>query len=394
MKKCFILLCALLSVAVEGQCQVAGRNGKPSPVKFEYDANLHFYFDNREFAYSDDRITPSMTDNAIMLTPAVGFSVDQGLKANHRVMLGVDLLRNMGSGQTTNLFREITIYYDAHVNLKKGRFEGLAGVFPRRFMEGDYSESFYSDSLKFHDPNLDGILLKYRSDRFYAELGCDWMGQAGRERKERFEVYTAGRWNAVRWFALGWSGSIYHYAGSELAPGVVDNHKFNPYVLFDCACFTGMQELSLKAGPVITYQWDRSRDEHPVGPMGGEAVLKLRNWNFCVENTAYFGDNLLYYYQGKDLGGNKYGNNLYRGLPFYTGFYDRVVVSWNPRITDWCRLNLSARMHFAKSGFLGWQQVLSLTFNLDALRHHTYRSGVAASAEKREGFRWGDLINM
>lgn len=396
MKRISILIAAFC-LAFPSFCgaQIMVREKKTSPVRFEYDVDMLFHFDNREFAYSKDVITPSMTVNAIVLTPSVGFSVAQGQNASHRLMAGIDLVREMGSGQKYDVFREITVYYDAHVNLPKGRFEGIAGVFPRKYMEGEYSEAFYSDSLKFYDRNLDGVLLKYKSDRFYAELGCDWMGQAGHDRKERFEVFTAGRWDAAKWFALGWSASMYHYAGSEVAPGVVDNHKINPYLLVDASCFTGMQELSLKAGAMITYQWDRERDNGPHSPLGGEAVLTARNWNVCLKNTAYFGQNLLYYYNSRDLGGAKYGNDLYRGQPFYTGFYDRAEVSWNPRITDWCGLELSARMHFSRAGFLGWQQVLSLTFDLDALRNPTVRSGAVGSLPAvRRKFRIKDLFNL
>lgn len=384
----------LLSLPFCASAQLPHSDKKPSPVKFEYDVDFLFHFNNREFAYSDDRITPSMTINSVVLTPSVGLSVAQGQKANHSLMLGVDMVRDMGSGQQTNVFREMTIYYDAHVNLNKGVFEAVAGVFPRRYMEGDYSEAFYSDSLKFYDRNLDGLILKYRASRFYAELGCDWMGQFGHDRKERFEIFTAGRWDATSWFALGWSASMYHYAGSEVAPGVVDNHKVNPYVLFDLATFTGIQELSIKAGPMVTYQRDRERDRKPVFPTGGEAVVTLRNWNVYLQNTSYFGDNLLHYYNDYDLGGTKYGNNVYRGQPFYTGFYDRIDLGWNPRITDWFGLKLAARMHFSKEGFLGWQQVLSLTFDLDALRNPGCRSGVVVSKVPVRKFSIRDLFNL
>lgn len=342
---------------------------KNKPIKFEYDVDFKYYFDNREFAYSEDRITPSSTINSVVLTPSVGFSVFQGEKATHRLMLGLDMVRDMGSGQTTNLFREITIFYNAQVKLKKGVFEGIAGVYPRRFMDGDYSEAFYSDSLKFFDRNLDGVLLKYRSDRFFAELGCDWMGKAGYDRKERFEIFSAGCWNATDWMALGWTVSMYHYAGSETAPGVVDNHKLNPYLSFSATKYLKIQELSLKAGAILTYQRDRVREKKAHFPSGGEAVLTLRNWNVCLQNTTYFGKNLLLYYNGLDTGGRKYGNDLYRGQPFYSGFYNRLDISWSPNITDWLGLCAGIRMHYTKDGFMGWQQRFGINLNLDALRN-------------------------
>lgn len=346
-----------------------GREDRKTPVRFEYDVNFQYHFDNREFAYSEDRVTPSSTINSVILTPAVGFSVLQNENVSHRLMVGIDMARDMGSGQTTDLFREISIYYNANVKLKNGTFEGVAGVFPRLLIEGDYSEAFYSDSLKFFDRNIDGLLLKYRSSRFFAELCCDWMGKAGYDRKERFEIFSAGRWDATDWMALGWTLSMYHYAGSEVAPGVVDNHKFNPYLSFNFAKHLGIQELSLKAGPIITYQRDRVREKKTQFPTGGEAVLTLSNWNVCLQNTTYFGGNLLPYYNNFDTGGRKYGNNLYRGLPFYTGFYNRLDIFWTPDITDWLGLSMGIRMHYSREGFMGWQQKFGIRLNLDALRN-------------------------
>ena len=67
-------------------------------------------------------------------------------------------------------------------------------------------------------------------------------------------------------------------------------------------------------------------------------------------------------YHERDEAGVIYGNNLYPGLPFYTGFYDRVELSWEPQLAKFLTLRVAARAHFAKDGFLGWQQVVSLRF--------------------------------
>ena len=76
-----------------------------------------------------------------------------------------------------------------------------------------------------------------------------------------------------------------------------------------------------------------------------------------------------------DLGGNKYGHDLYFGQPFYTGFYDRVEFAWMPAITHYLDLRLAARAHFSGDGFLGWQQCFGLLFNLDAVRSRNFYPG-------------------
>ena len=371
----FILL--LLAAAVDAGAQRPQARGfynlaemaSRNRFAWEYDADFQFHFDNREFSRSQDAITPSMTVNTVVFAPTVGFSIQQNARVQHRLTAGVELAHDLGSQTWSDLPREMLLFYDAHVRTAKGMFEGLAGVFPRRYMEGSYSEAFYSDSLRFADRNLEGILLKWRSERFYAELGCDWMGQAGYDRKERFQVFSAGRWQAAWWVSLGWTGRFYHYAGSVVAPGVVDNHLLHPWVRLDFSSRTPWQELSLQAGPLVGYQRDRVRSAHHQTPVGGEVAATVRRWNVMLQNTAYFGQDLQPLWHDRDLGGAPYGHDLYFGSPFYTGFYDRLEAAWEPALTHYLSLRIAARAHFSSAGYLGCQQVLSLRLSLDAMRH-------------------------
>ena len=353
----------------------AGAQRLRSSASWDYDADFQYRFDNREFAASEDRPMPSMTVNAVVLTPAVGINVTQSARVHHRVRLGVEYAHAMGAADWDALAREVLVYYDGHVRTRGGTFEGLAGVFPRRYAEGSYSEAFWSDGFRFDDRNLEGMLLKWRSSRLQAELGCDWMGQKGYDRKERFQIFTAGAWRAARWLTLGWTGSLYHYAGSALAPGVVDNHLLEPWAKADFAGGTRWQELSLQAGALVSYQRDRVRTHDVLFPWGGELVVTARRWDVLLKNTCYLGDNLQPLYDGRDTAGNLYGENLYFGLPFYTGFYDRLEVSWEPEITRYVTLKVSARAHFGAAGCYGWQQQIGLVFDLDAFRNPTMASG-------------------
>ena len=89
------------------------------------------------------------------------------------------------------------------------------------------------------------------------------------------------------------------------------------------------------------------------------------------------------YYNNIDAGGNKYGNLLYRGEPFYRifpnkgdfkkiGVYDRLEIFYQPHISDYLDLKLSLFFHFVENNlgnisFAGSRQRLSLVFNLDKL---------------------------
>ena len=351
-------------------------------LQFDYDVDFQYLFDNREFSSAGDAYTSSMTINAARLTPSAGLRIEQNEKLTHRLMLGIDVMKNMGQGSTViapegenldnwQLFKEITLYYNARARLDKGEFEAYAGVFPRSASEGEYSKAFLSDSLRFYDNNLEGMLLIWRTPRLYSELGCDWMGQKGTSRRERFQIFSAGGYSATEWLRLGWSASIYHFAGSVLTPGVVDNALVNPYLRFDFSALTGMDALSLKGGALAGYQWDREFDEEVHIPWGFESVQTVQKKAFGLENTLYLGKNLMYYYDAAPY--VKYGSDLYRGSPFYRtegGWYDRAEIYFAPRISTFLTLRVSAVLHFAdERGFQGWQQRASLVFDLDALRH-------------------------
>jgi len=351
---------------------LSGRNR----FEWEYDADFLYIFDNREFAASNGAYTPSMTIHSVVFTPTAGFSIQQNRRVHHRVAAGIELAHDMGLRSWRELPREVILYYDAHMRARKGSFEGVAGVFPRRFLEGTYSEAFFSDSTKFCDRNLEGMLLKWRSDRFYAEMGLDWMGKVTGPQRERFQIMSAGQWDATPWLSLGWTGSFFHYAGSQVVRGVVDNHLLEPWVKADFSRRTRWQELSLQAGLMIGYQWDRLQKENHEYPAGCEIVLTARRYSFSLQNTCYFGDNLMPLYGRQDVSGVTFGHNLFLSHPFYRSpFYDLLECAWEPRISPYLNLRVAARIHFHDSGFVGWQQQLTLRLNLDALRNRDLPAG-------------------
>jgi len=351
--------------------ELAGRNR----FAWEYDADFRYIFDNREFARSQDALIPSGTLNTLVLSPTVGFSVQQSQRVHHRLAVGLELAHDMGSQTWAGLATEPVAYYDAHIRTRQGVFEGLAGIFPRRFMEGEYTEAFFSGMYRDTDRMVEGLLLKWRAQHFYSELGCDWMGQYGHDRRERFLISSLGRWDAAPWLALGWTAAFYHYACSELAPNVVDNHLLEPWLKLDASRRTPWQELSLRASLLAGYQRDRGYRDRSALPVGGDLILTARRWNIELQNETYFGDNLLPLRGLPDPAGRPYGPELYFRSPCYQGFYDRVQFAWMPQITHYLSLRLAMRAHFGREGYLGWQQQFSLRFSLDALRHRDIRAG-------------------
>ena len=81
-----------------------------SQVKFDYDVDFEMNFDNREFYRSS--FSESMTIFGARLTPAAGLKAFSADSASHRIMAGVDVMKDFGSDEVNKqLFKEIVIYY-------------------------------------------------------------------------------------------------------------------------------------------------------------------------------------------------------------------------------------------------------------------------------------------
>lgn len=365
---CLLILMSFCGIKADAQ------SADSSKVNFVYDVKFDMDFDNREFARN--RFSPSMTIFGARITPSVGVSVRQDGGINHKVLLGVDAMKNFGAPDGSALKEEVTLYYILEKKAEKTDFSLQAGIFPRSSMEAHYSEAFFSDSLKFYDNNLEGVLLKLRRPKAYFELGCDWMGQYGRDSRERFMVFSGGSGKIFPFLDYGYAAYMYHYANSGKANGVVDNFLLNPYIRFDFAKMTGLQALSLKAGWLQTMQNDRKNLGSYIFSGGVDVELDVRYWNFGIRNNFYCGKTLMPLYHIKDNAGIKYGNNLYFGDPFFrvnddgtygTGFYNRAEAYYALNLNEYLTLRATAAFHFNHKGYLGCQQMLRLVFNLQEL---------------------------
>lgn len=364
-------------------------------VKFAYDVDFEMNFDNREFV--GNRFSKSMTIFGARLTPSVGITVPQPDKGMmHRLMAGIDVMKDFGasplsaelSGGADNesdaalnnkhLFRELTLYYVLEKKSENTSLQMFAGVFPRKAAEGRYSEAFFSDSLRFYDNNLEGLLLKIYRPKSYWEIGCDWMGKPGYARKEKFMIFSSGESHVASFMDLGYAAYMYHFAGSRKARGVVDNILINPYAEFDFGESMNMQEFSLRFGWLQAMQHDREFVGHYVFPCGGEFDLKMRKWNIGIHNKLFYGTDMMPYYNSLDKGGDKYGNRLYMGDPFYRihsdgtsgpGMYDRFEAFYEPHLGRYLSIRISARFHFHDFKYSGCQQMVGIRFNLHELRN-------------------------
>ena len=371
MRNRFRYLCALAA----GMVLSAAFSVAQTP-HFEYGVDFDFRFDNREYDVSS--YSRSMTVLGARAVPTVGIGIgSRNGRSSHVLMAGADVMKDFGASP---IYAEMVLYYNWTQRFRKTEMSMTAGIFPRKKMNGEYSTAFFSDSLKFYDSNLEGLLLTFRRPRSYYEVGCDWMGKYGENRRERFMIFTSGNSRLTEFFKIGWSACMYHYAGSENVMGVVDNILVNPYVSFELGKYAGMQRLSLSLGWLQSMQNDRRNVGKYVFPGGGEFVLNARHWNVGLENRLYYGSGLMPYYNSTDAIGEKYGNQLYFGDAFWRitengsgrGIYDRLEIYYAPYIASFVQLKVAAVCHF-NGGFSGWQQIVSVNFVLD---RQTFRKKV------------------
>lgn len=303
--------------------------------KFIYDVDFEYCFDNREFDAGKQAFTPSMTINAARLTPMGGISIVQDKYLTHKVMAGVDVMKDMGESVTPvsdphldnlGLFRELFFWYNLDARLRKADINGYAGMFPRRFsvfggidtpssrLPGhDIPTVFLSDWNRFYDTNMEGILITAQRPRAYYEIGLDWLGMFGPARREQFIISTYGKSQLNRWLQAGWVGTFHHYANSAECRGVVDNHLLSPFVSFDFGriLHAGIQDLSLTLNGIVGVHQDRMKGTGLEMTSGVQATTNVRNWNVGVRNELYLGSGQMPYFDHVAPEGVPYGTSLY-----------------------------------------------------------------------------------
>ena len=188
MRKSVIVITLLLASAFAGRAQ--------QKATFTYGADFQYYFDNREYDGAGNKFETSGTVHAARLTPTVGVKVAGG-RFTHQLTLGIDVMKNMGEApvsesdkdlQNIGLFREMTFWYGLESRRRSGKFNLLAGIFPRGNsvfgsgyqgwaedpVKADQVPSlFISDVNQFYDNNIEGLLLKYETRKGYCEAGLD-----------------------------------------------------------------------------------------------------------------------------------------------------------------------------------------------------------------------------
>ena len=85
---CVLLLCSSLHVYASGPFE------KNRKADFAYDVDFEMNFDNRE--YDPSSFSRSRTIFGARLTPAVGLKLNERSGGEHRLMFGIDVMKDFG----------------------------------------------------------------------------------------------------------------------------------------------------------------------------------------------------------------------------------------------------------------------------------------------------------
>lgn len=332
------------------------------PWRFTLDLYDHFYFDNREF--KTDKMGVSETLFGNVLLPTFGLIRDNG-DSWTALRVGALAKSDMGVGE---IDWEIPVYLEHH----KGNFSMYAGKVHSKYFYGDSPTVFFSDEAKFNNNIIDGIVVRWDSDRYKYLLGCDWMGVSGPFTRERFLLYTEGRQSILPWLRVGFNAYYYHLACSWYEQNVVDNGLIYPHIDFVFKAF-GSVAFDLRIGAFQALQQERRAVGKYVFPLGAYSEQNISWRNFYLQNSIYSGDGLQPYYHFPSPAGVNYGELLYPGDHAYgfanTAVYDRLKMGYSCRIFDGFTLDTYCVLHMLNSQEdFGFTQVLSLKLDLSIFK--------------------------
>ena len=330
-KKLILFLLLLLPVSLSAQ-------------QFLWSVDVDMRFDNREYGKSPYNWPQTIFGGYI--NPLVGL----GWRGNS-IQVGATALRNFGAPARDTEFNFLFFY-----NYHDSRFNVSAGIIPRRQVIGG-SEAFFNDSIKFFDNTIDGLLLQYRHDNDYVELFCDWDGHQTETARERFIVYSSGRYYPLPWLFGEYEFMMHHHAGTSLEGEVVDNVWLYPRIGVDFAKRLWFDKLRLSVGWIHSFQNDRAYVGRYVKPHGLQVEARVEKYKIGLYNTLFVGNGMMPYYKA-------YGSSLYTGDAFYRtrdNVYNRLEAYWYPFQNEKFDLKVSTVHHFDG---VKWNSQQLITFNV------------------------------
>ena len=324
------------------------------PQEILYQAGIHNFFDNNEFAKSS--IGDSQTMAGVHIAPQIGVAWN----TKNRIFVGVDAMHEYGSDKTFG-YSDLIAYYE----LDNKPFRFYMGAFPRKLALDKYPRFFFQDSIQNYRPEMTGLFWEYYSPRgSYMNVWLDWTSRQTFTRREAFFMGWSGRYN---WNVLYGQhfGYMYHFASNanpDDHTAVHDNVRLWTALGVDLASKTSMDVLEINAGWAVGLERDRSTSDGWITPQGLLSEAKAEYKGIGVFNTYYRGGAQGLFY-------SEFGNLLYWNDRLYRATnYDRLDGYLYFLKTDNVTLKFIFSLHFLESRMYTEQQFYA-TFDLDNLKN-------------------------
>lgn len=338
-KKVSFIILSLLSITVF----------KTEAQTFEANLNYFGFMDNREYARSK-RHSQTIFGNRI--SPEIGLKLD----SFNRLRVGFNALYEFGSQKHSFFDRVDPVIYYEH---KKNNWNFFIGSFPREKLLADYPRGLLTDTLNYYRPNIEGMLVKYQTEKFKETVWLDWTSRQTAKDKETFLFGFSGKYQPGLFFFSHYA-YMFHNAGAGIAiPGdlLQDNGGLQAEVGLDLSKKTFLDSLTLSGGVMFSFERTRAVSSSFNTPAGFISNLYASYKKFSIQNTFYSGQ----------------AHHLIYGDAFYTAHnYDRIDFGYTPIKYK----NLEGKFVFSYhivDGALDNQQAFFLRYNIGAKKDLTHK---------------------
>ena len=320
---------------------------------FAWKVDFLGFADNREYK-SGVQIPQTMI--GMRLTPLVGLRWNE-----HSFFAGASALKEFGSSKGVD-----DIIPAAYYRFEGRDFDFRFGAFPRSETLGDFPAAFFSDSLSYYRPNINGLFWQFKKyDNLRAGVFLDWTSRQTDTHREAFIMGGSGLWRCYGIYYLKFNYYMYHRAGKAIdEPGDhIHDMGLGYYAVgADLSQYTKLDTIYVHAG--LLQGMERRRG---IGgwyyPRGLLLEAGAEYKNIGLKNTLYAG-------KGQQVFYNSYNpeRDLYWGDPFYRAkFYNRTDLYASLIHSDWVNARFDVSLH-CSTGHWSWQQQFILNVSLDNLK--------------------------
>jgi len=315
-------------------------------------AGVNTFFDNVEFGGSSYKVPQTMS--GVWFEPGIDIKID----TLHRISAGIGMLHEFGSSSLIDSYAPSAWY---EYSGKAVRF--MMGAFPRKEIQKGYPRIFFSDSVFYYRPNINGIYLSAGNGKDKLSVWLDWTGRQSMMVREAFFIGLEGRIHRGP-FYMKHNSYMYHYAGTSDPADVEPLHDNSLFLTAAGANYIDIgvfSQIDISLGWVLALERSRGDNTGWLDMHGLLFEIEAEAGKAGIRNSFYSGSRLFTFY-------SDHSNELYWGDPAYrSGTYNRsdiFIKFFDRKSVD---LELMYSLHFTE-GAVFHEQMLRLGVNLSAIR--------------------------